>query len=294
MLAFHLQNIINQLDVINDGTFSILIIGDRGTGKSKLLERLSQDSISEYDKIESELKKDKYNNDEQKTPFVIDLVEDFLYEEQKKIFKLIETGKNNVLKNIEGEKKCPQLIFTSQLELSSLYENSRFYKPFIDRISHQVFKLPSLRKLSKEEITSCWESVNKLMLYSDEKYLNMIKTYEKIIIDFIKIELFLYGNFRDLEKLSIFLWRLAKDQESNNVFSKDFLQNKLIEYKKINEVEIQSEFFKTNQNADSMIKEFRKTLVDWAEKKYNDLSRTELINKLEISEKTYYNWKNGM
>ncbi len=32
--------------------------------------------------------------------------------------------------------------------------------------------------------------------------------------------------------------------------------------------------------------------VYWAETKFSDLSRAELINRLKISEKMYYNWKN--
>jgi ASC-1-like (ASCH) protein len=70
------------------------------------------------------------------------------------------------------------------------------------------------------------------------------------------------------------------------------LINALDKFRKMHESEINEEFFNPNQTADEMVKNFRRSMIDWAEKKFDDLSRAEIINKLSISEKTYYNWKN--
>lgn len=285
MKASHIKDVENEINNLNDGFFSILIIGERGVGKSSVLNNFRE--ITQVNDLKKALEENKKN------PLVIDLIEFLPFDEQKNIFNLISTGANNQLMNVEKKPTCPQLIFSTQKELTELYDNNNFYTPFIDRIAQQVIRIKPLRKLEKDEIASAWDSVNELMLLkeNDKNYDACLKKHNDTIVDYISKNLLLSGNFRDLEKLSIFLWRFTSE---NKKTTKQDVEEKLHEFKEIHEVEIKGEFFKIDKPADFMIKEFRASLVDWAEKKYSNLSRADLINKLDISEKTYYNWKNRL
>lgn len=288
MITKHVQLLKNQIESVNDKHFSILLIGERGTGKSKLLEGIGE--CVEFNDFEKKLREGKSE------ALIVDLIEFLSIDEQKEIFRLISTGPKNILINVKDDEGkapiCPQLIFTSQSDLTELYDDKKNYIPFIDRVAQQVFVLKPLRKLERDEIENAWESVNSLMLLeSTSEYKAFSSEHHSTIVDFIYKQLVLSGNFRDLEKLSIFLWRFAKEKSKR---SKIEVEDKLIEFKTIHEIENKGEFFKIDQTADTMISEFRKSLIGWAEKKYDRLSRAELIKKLGISEKTYYNWKNGI
>lgn len=302
MVAKYLETIKKEIKPQLDGFFSIFLIGERGVGKTKLLieiknklieDKLIKDEffkeVEGVSEFEKELKK---NNSKQ--ILIFDLIENLSFQEQKKLFNLISTKEQNVLINIQdenGEKvTCPQLIFTSTKDLKFLYENNDFYTPFIDRIAQQVFIIPPLRKLQKEDLIEAWNSV---LINMKFETIQSFLGNNKSIIDFISRELYLSGNFRDLEKLAITLWRALDEGKKSKLKDKD-VGEILRGFKEVHEIEIKGEFFKIDKPADFMIKEFRKALTDWAEKKYEGLSRSELINKLEISEKTYYNWKNGL
>lgn len=282
-LTRHLEIIKGEITEYADSSFSILLIGERGTGKSSLLSDFEK--ATPYAKLEESLKK------ASNTTIIIDLIEYIPFDMQKDIFNLISTGPENSLINIDGEPKCPQIIFTSQLSLNELYNSKDFYNPFIDRIAQQIFELPPIRKLeSEKEYKEVWISVvNNLLLNDFEDFNSFIKKHSQQVVQFIKKELFMYGNFRDVEKLAITLWRKNK---SNPITSSQDLTSLLMVFKKTHETERKGEFFDPNATADDMIKTFRKSLIEWAEIKFSDLTRAELINRLKISEKTYYNWKN--
>ncbi|GIV42969.1 MAG: hypothetical protein KatS3mg035_0092 [Bacteroidia bacterium] len=292
LLSAHLTDYERQLRNMNDRLFPILIIGERGTGKSELIKNLG--NIVRVNHSE-ELKKQLLEN----KPFIgihIDLIEYISFEEQKLIYQYITKKDHEYLMYLQtndGEDiKCPQLYFTSQKSLMELYRDSSNYKPFIDTISMQLLVLPPLRELNHIELLECWRNVNANLKLQDRTYLATLENLNTIIASYLKDveKLQFFGNFRDLEKLAIMIWRLAKE---NHFQVKETDVHKIIgELKKNIESEVQTydSFFKPNKLAEDMIKEFRKALIEWAEKNYTH--RSVLIEKLGISEKTYYNWKN--
>jgi hypothetical protein len=173
-----------------------------------------------------------------------------------------------------------------------LYRDSSNYKPFIDTISMQLIVLPPLRELNHLELLDCWRNVNANLKLQDRTYLGILESMNTIIASYLKDveKLQFYGNFRDLEKLAIMIWRFVKE---NQYHVKENDVHKIIgELKKNIETDIQPfthSYFRINTTAEDMIKDFRKSLIDWAEKTYTH--RSILIEKLGISEKTYYNWK---
>lgn len=294
VLSAHLMDYEKKLRQMNDRLFPILIIGERGTGKSLLIKELG--NIIRVNNVE-ELKLQLLEN----KPFIsihLDLIEYISFEEQKLIYQYI-TKKDNeylmYLKSPEGEEiKCPQLFFTSQKSLIELYKDPSNYKPFIDTISMQLVVLPPLRELNHIELLECWRNVNANLKLQDREYLKTLDSLNTIVASYLKDveKLQFFGNFRDLEKLAIMIWRFAKAHH-HKVKETD-IQKIIGELKKNIETDIQpydsSTFFKPNKTAEEMIRDFRKSLIEWAEKTYTN--RSTLIEKLGISEKTYYNWKN--
>ncbi len=294
LLAAHLTDYEKKLRNMNDRLFPILIIGERGTGKSQLIKGLG--NITRVNNAE-ELKQQLLEN----KPFVsihIDLIEYVTFEEQKLIYQYITKKDNEFLMYLqtpEGEDiKCPQLYFTSQKSVMELYRDPSNYKPFIDTISMQLVVLPPLRELNHIELLECWRNVNSNLKLQDREYLKTLENLNTVVASYLKDveKLQFFGNFRDLEKLAIMIWRFAKENQ-HQVKETDI--HKIIgELKKNIESDLQNynnhSFFKPNVTAEDIIKDFRKSLIEWAEKTYPH--RSVLIEKLGISEKTYYNWKN--
>lgn len=288
-----------------DGYFSILLLGERGTGKTILTKEITNATVISCEEENGlfenffenmmDTKVDTENKSDLKI-VVFDSFDKLEIRHQKRLHELIATGPFNELVNVRSVEKryCPQLIFTTNFEYSQLFDETKFYLPLIDRISQQLFELKPLRKYGFDEIKNAWETVNENMLLSkdDDKYNELLKTFDTLIVNFINKQLSLFGNYRDLQKLCIYLWRFVKSKEEE--IKESDVKKRLDEFQKLYERETKSEFFKNEATADEMIKEYRKSMVEWAENKYNNLSRAEIINKLKISEKTYYNWKNGI
>jgi len=292
LLSSHLIDYEKKLRSMNDRLFPILIIGERGTGKSLLLKELGNHvRVNNSEELKMQLLENKYH-----IGIHIDLIEYLSFDEQKLIYQYITKKDNEYLTYLQtpqGEDiKCPQLYFTSQKSIMELYRDSSNYKPFIDTISMQLIVLPPLRELNHLELLDCWRNVNANLKLQDRTYLGILESMNTIIASYLKDveKLQFYGNFRDLEKLAIMIWRFVKE---NQYHVKENDVHKIIgELKKNIETDIQPfthSYFRINTTAEDMIKDFRKSLIDWAEKTYTH--RSILIEKLGISEKTYYNWK---
>jgi transcriptional regulator with PAS, ATPase and Fis domain len=303
--SLYIESSKKELNSLIDGYFSILLVGERGTGKTSLTKEIPNSTFISCEEENGlfevffnnlmDKKADSENKSELKI-VIFDSFEKLSKEYQKRLHNLLSTGPENLLVNIRGDKKkyCPQLIFSTNFEYSQLFDETKFYLPLIDRISQQIIELKSIRKYSFDDIKNAWETVNINMLLSNEnsKYENILKDFELTIVNFINKKLSLFGNYRDLQKLCIYLWRYSKSKKET--INETELIRGLEDFQNLYERESKSEFFKNDVTADEMIKEYRKSMVEWAENKYSNLSRADIIGKLKISEKTYYNWKNGV
>lgn len=298
----HLIDKENELRSMNDRLFPILIVGERGTGKSYLLKNIPNiQKVSDASSLKKQLEQDT-----PEMPLLIDLIEYVTFEEQKQMYYYITKRDKEYLlyikkRDTEVPARCPQLFFTTHKSIRELYRDTTNYKPFIDHISEQVIVIEPLRRVfekNEDAFRECWESVNDTLGIRDT-------TYAKFLIELNKI-LFLHtqktiryewlGNFRDLEKLAIRFWRFAK---TNNFQVPTEAQVLVIlrQFKEEIEPELHSAaleltegIFQVDKSAEDIFREFRKSLVAWAEKTYGD--RSKIVEKLQISEKTYYNWKN--
>ncbi|TAE73264.1 MAG: AAA family ATPase [Bacteroidetes bacterium] len=289
---------IQQLKVYADGTFSILITGEKGTGKTFLIKNTCKDIFNEEvfifkytnsnsnfeEKLKEKLK------EANKKILVFDNIENISFENQIILFDCISTRKGGFFDVFKDEKITCQLIFVSNLSLTQLY-NTEFYMPLIDRISQQIIELKPLRKLNFDELKQGYESVWKQMKFKDKQENELPYVPNDEILNWLKT-LNLAGNFRDLEKIAILHWRyLIFTEEQKKIFGvENEFQFVKKEFEKSN-IKPENEFFVFDKNADDMIKDFRKQLVLWAEKVYSETPK--ILETLSISEKTLYNWKNG-
>jgi hypothetical protein len=277
-----------------------LILGEHGTGKSKLINELVKKKIEkEFDQPKeyrytiidciSSFGRDLISQDGQDLSKCLDLdkydlvvfdhLDHLSLEKQVELFNILSTEPGGI--SVITNKKLPQIIGVMSSPLVHLYDNPRWYNPLLDRFAQQVLILEPLQRFSKDDLFESLKDVWDYMCFKEEFPDNKAM----IIRDWLySIKSILKGNYRDLDVIAINLWRGAK----NNLEVEDILMNvrNILESLRSNP----NHAFRLNVEAEIMIKDFRKELIQWAEQVYPDTPT--MLNVLKISEKTAYNWKN--
>lgn len=306
--------------------FAILILGERGTGKSKLIEEFEAKgrktshvncaSFDDDNKAESELfgyKKGAFTGANTDQPglfhearngiLFFDEVHHLSKTVQGKLMKALQTDSNNQFRFRRlGEQKEEiskfTAVFASNLPLEELKKT--LLPDFFDRISQLIIELPPLRE-TPEEIEKDWEMVwDQLKFRGDAPK-------EKDLMKWLKIQP-LYGNYRDLQKIAIYYksfkdlpqeakeledcespFEFAKKQFEKYYSDREFnLEHPLLKYL-LDEKLIKSPKI-DEKTGDMLTKRFQRFLVDWIEQEFPNKKPYEL---LKIASKTYYNWKEG-
>lgn len=303
------ENNLKKLESWCDGSFAILILGESGTGKSTLLknfvgyEVVSEQNLEHSSKYRtksidcksifwSELKgndkKDlhQFFDQDQFDIIFFDHLDFLPFEKQVELFDLLST--NSKGESIITQKKLPQIIGTLSTPMVQLYGNPNWLDPLLDRFAQQIIIMDPLRNFTKDrlytEIKRTWEFM---------KFKDVSENFEEVypedkaaqIRDWLfSIKSTLRGNYRDLDVIAIHLWRgeMEKMPLEDILANLDFILGTLRNNP--------DHAFRVGIEADIMIKDFRKELIQWAEKVYPDTAT--LLNTLKISEKTAYNWKN--
>lgn len=295
--------------LLNPGRFSILIIGERGVGKTQLIQELSEGkekvivancaSFSDDTMAESELfghKKGAFTgaNENKKGLFeeanegvlFLDEVHNLSKRVQEKLMTALQTessGKNKGKFSIRrlGETTSHHVavrpVFASNLVIEEL--KKKLLPDLYDRISQLVIEIPSIQesKLNlKDEFYTVWNR----MLFEDENNVPQLKFFYTWL-NKIKLD----GNYRTLQSIAI-NWhqgRLMKLENEEIVFefvktqiqkfhSSTMLVNKNIKYN-----------FRKGSKKKDMEKEYRKALYVWAKENYLGLTDKEIANELAIS-----------
>lgn len=208
----------------NPGYFSILVLGENGTGKEYIINKLLSESFKDLDfgvfnafelgETESEIG-EIFSNE----IILIKNIEELSEIQQNILFKYLSTdstGKVGVGKN-KGYKR---VIFTSAFDVAELRDNkSNLNSRFWDRISQLVVKLPSFKDFSsniRKDFSSVWEKMH---------FENFNKLPEDGEFNFWLTENcgMFAGNFRDLDKIAI-LWhqyRIIEYGDSKQTFKSD-------------------------------------------------------------------------
>ncbi|MBR4273930.1 MAG: sigma-54-dependent Fis family transcriptional regulator, partial [Bacteroidales bacterium] len=316
-----------KIEVFINSGFSVLVLGERGTGKSFTIRNLVKNkkvvpgkmveancaSFTDTQIAESELfgyTKGAF------TGAIIDkkgLIQEaengilFLDEfhhlhplTQAKLMKAFQTDSDNNLKirrvgdTNEITVKNVELVFATNRTIEELHEI--LLPDFYDRVVQYVVEIPPVRE-TLEDFIEDWKGIferlyprQKIEAPMDNKLFKWIKTLP------------LAGNFRDLENI-------AKDYKIFGDFDSD-TQKKIcnnlqipiepFEYAKKCYEMYHSESTSSEKieikikdsAAHAIEKDFHRQLTDWAIKKFG--SRKEAAKQLGVSEKTLNNWKNEM
>ncbi len=311
-----------KMEVFLKTGFSILLIGERGIGKSQIagkakekLEKLDNSitgqiievncaSFDDDSKAEAELfgyEKGAFTGANQKGKdglleeakngiLFLDEIHHLSKYVQAKLMKALQTDEYNrlTIRKLGATKeikvKDVRLIFATNKTTTELREC--LLPDFYDRIVQHVISIPSLRETVEDRETD-WENVWEQLKFRDQPK----APKEPKLMKWLK-KLPLYGNYRDLQKIAMYY-------NAFNKFEKGILREKTaFEYAK-NEFEKYHSPTKQDKSvgfsvspektADEMIADFQFQLQEWATKKW---SRKEAAKKLKITEKTLNNWKN--
>jgi hypothetical protein len=276
----------NKLDFFldNPGYFSILLLGENGTGKTFMLNRLfekrkiEQPNIKFFYPIEIGETLCEIANIFGNDYIVIKNVE-ALSERQQSILNIALSTSDGTI-GLEDKRGFKRIIFTSTYEVHQLTEGqNRLNITFWDRISQLVVKVPSFKDYNagfRNDFKDVWEKM---------KFNDFNKMPEDgDFIAWLRDESSSFsGNFRDYDKIAI-LWhqyRLIEYNDSKQKFKADIEQRiyrkvkqdfKLISHFPTQKADTTNTFEITKGKPWKDIeKEFQAMFKAWAKANYNSI-----------------------
>jgi len=310
---------------LNSG-FSILLRGERGTGKSRIAKdasKLYQDrdkkfitancASFEHDNMaESELfgyepgtftgglkggKNGKFIEADKGILF-LDEIHHLSKAVQAKLMTAIQTKENGIMEIWKlgslnpRQIKC-NLVFASNKTIPELKEC--LLPDFYDRIVQHVIEIPPLRETKNDrekDWVSSWEH-----LFGKVPRVNQEAPAEPELIKWLK-ELPLFGNWRDLEKIAMYYHVFNQFDEKAKQMdgAKNAFQYAKREFEKYHSSETKTEqtdskfIFSLAKTAAELEADFKFALQEWAVNKHG--SRIDAAKHLGVTEKALNDWKN--
>ena len=305
--------------------FAILMLGERGTGKTHLVEKYKGNenfkdvncaSFDDDNKAESELfghekgaftgadkRKDGLFHAANRGTIFLDEFHHLSPRVQEKLMKAMQTDDNNELSirrmgATETQKVSCKIIMASNKPISELRQI--ILPDFYDRISQMIIELPALRETPEDRLND-WITMWKQMKF-DRHPLSKIKDTPKDndLIEWLN-SLSLYGNYRDLQKIAIsYHTYLTFESELKSLIpQKSALEYAKSEFRKYHSIEGESsnfEMFLETKTPKEMLTLYKKQLAEWAINHFGSASNAEK-HFIKLGDKTIgrtlYLWRNG-
>jgi len=289
----------------NPGNFSVLVLGERGVGKTMLIQKKCKGivtancaSFSDDTMAESELfghKKDAFTGATKDKEglferanngaLFLDEVQNLSPRVQEKLMTALQTesqdpnkGKFRIRKlgDTNAHFVTVRPIFASNLPLKKLRE--KLLPDLYDRISQLVVEIPSIAE-SKIDLKEAFQKVWKDMQFIEFPAPPALREFDK----WLK-KIHLEGNYRTLQNIAI-NWhqgRLMKLTE-NDVFT--FVKNQIEKFHHSDsESKVKTKYnFQKEKSKNEMEKEYRKEMYNWAKENYQGLKDKEIAQALGIS-----------
>lgn len=307
--------------------FSILLMGERGTGKSQLVKKAKEKefldkpnnikiiveancaSFQDDSMAESELfghvKGSFTGADNDKKGLIekakngilfLDEIHHLSLRVQAKLMKAFQTDQDNIIhiRKLGSNEEIPvedvRLIFATNKSINEL--KTILLPDFYDRIAQHVIEIPPLRD-TREDIKQDWEDIWKQLKFgnfdhNDIELINWLKTLP------------LFGNYRDLQKIAMYYHIYQDfDPETKKLISEktplEYAKNQFEKYHSPIISQDNKFNFVINKTTTEMIAEYKYELQEWAVKTFggrkNAIQHFKDLGE-EISEKTFNNWKN--
>lgn len=309
--------------------FMVLLLGERGTGKSELVSAFSRGdgdkaakfvsancaSFEDDSKAEAELfgyVKGAFTGAVQDTPglfqeanggvLFLDEVHLLSKRVQGKMMKALQTDRDNFFKirrlgaKNEERVKCT-VVLASNKTVKELRE-TYLYEDFFDRISQQVIELPPLRDTPEDRRTD-WERIWEQMRFHEtagpapceDDFLRWLRSQP------------LHGNFRDLQKIALYRFNYMKMdenlkgilRETQNV--KNGIEYAKQEFERLQSKQSQAAYFSTEKSIQDIEADFHRDLSEWLQGQFGSIPKASQYFKEKfgktIQTRTLYKWKNG-
>ncbi|WP_298393701.1 sigma 54-interacting transcriptional regulator [Flavobacterium sp.] len=306
---------------INSG-FSILLLGERGIGKSQIAnesvekhkkENFKQANCASFDedsKAEAELfgytkgaftgaTSDKNGLLEEANGGVLFLDEIHHLSKivQAKLMKALQTDRDNNMSirrlgSTDEIKISCRLIFATNRTIAELKKD--LLPDFYDRIVQHVITIPALRETAEDRIED-WKRI-----WNHLKFKGHPEAPSDTNLNKWLRQLPLYGNYRDLQKIAMYYNAFQSFDDATKVLLEektafDYAKNEFEKYHSP-EVDVNKpKYFDENLTTKDMIANFKFDLQVWAIDKFKGRKKAILHFKNlgdTITEKTLDNWKN--
>jgi transcriptional regulator with AAA-type ATPase domain len=321
----HLRALVNKkMEAFLASGFSILLIGERGIGKSMIAGRARDSldkstpfveancaSFDEDNKAEAELfgyEKGAFTDAKALKKGLLEEAHDgilFLDEihhlsklVQAKLMKALQTDSQNKMSirrmasNKEIKVSC-RLIFATNKSIQELREV--LLPDFYDRIVQHVIYIPPLRETVQDR-SADWESTWKALKFKE----NPEVPKEPELLKWLA-SLPLYGNYRDLQKIAMYysIFNQFDEETRNMLSSSSAFQYAKSEFEKYHSpaVQLENERYNFNlaQTTKEMTADYLYALQEWAVNKFG--SRKAAVEHFKakgdtVTDKTFNNWKN--
>ncbi len=309
--------------------FAILLLGERGIGKSYIaqkyseLEKLNFVAVNCASFIDSQIaeaelfgykkgaftdaKTDKKGLIEEANNGILFLDEIHTLPKtvQFKLMRAFATDEQNrmTVRRI-GEKQerkitLKALILATNRTINELRQ--LLLPDFFDRIAQLIIELPPLRQ-TPEEIIPAFKQIWEQLRFNEFYFFYQFPGKDNLLLSWLKT-LPLYGNYRDLQKIAInykayldFPESLKQKLPEKSAFeyTKSQFENYL--YNTKTNTLPNNPYFSTDKSIKQMLKEFKRDLAKWAINTFGTAKKAaEHFQKFSdsITQVTLYNWKNA-